>query len=271
MVQPNEVGLHDRAFDVIFVRPPPNSYGKCVSTNPAKDTIDVTLAKEQHRQYVSILKETGVDVIELKELEAFPDSVFMQDPALLGSRQAVIGRFSEKNRQGEENALVKELGDYADRVGKTDAIRAPGTLEGGDILLTDREIFVGESTRTNKDGIKQLAGFLSEKAVRGVRTHLFHLLCGCSYLSNGVMMIAPDLIDPGFFPNFRFIKIPESEAYATDALHLGEGKVLIPAGYPETVKKLKEEGYHPIEVHISEFWKGDGGATCLSSPVYKLF
>ncbi len=90
-----------------------------------------------------------------------------------------------------EDALVKELGNYAHRIGKMHAIRAPGTLEGGDIMITDREIFVGESTRTNNYGIKQLAGFLTEKTVKGVRTNLFHLLCGCSYLCNGVMMIAP--------------------------------------------------------------------------------
>ncbi len=81
----------------------------------------------------------------------------------------------------------------------------------------------------------------------------------------------PDLIDPRLFPNFRFIKIPKQEAFAADALYLGEGRVPIPAGYLETVRKLKTAGYHPIEVEISEFWKGDGGATCLSSPVYKVF
>lgn len=76
----------DRFFDTVFVRPPGDSYNKCVSTNPAKNEIDVALAKRQHRNYVSIMKEVGLEVIELPPLVGFPDSVFMQDPALLGSR-----------------------------------------------------------------------------------------------------------------------------------------------------------------------------------------
>ena len=52
-------------------------------------------------------------------------------------------------------------------------------------------------------------------------------------------------------------------------LYLGENRVLMPAGYPKTMEKLKKEGFKPIEVDVSEFWKGDGGVTCLNSPFYK--
>jgi dimethylargininase len=261
----------DRLFDVVLVRPPANSYDKCVSTNPAKNEIDVTLAKEQHRRYVSILKELGVQVIDLPPLEDFSDSVFMQDPALLGSRSSVICRFGETKRRGEEKALLRELSSRSIGIGEIKSVRAPGTLEGGDILVTNDGLFVGESRRTNANGIEQLARHLHELKVVQVKTDLLHLLCACAYLSNKTMIMVPELLSPEPFAGFEFVLIPKEETYAADALYLGERRTLIPSGFPKTVRKLKEAGYEPIEVDISEFYKGDGGVTCLCSPIYRLF
>jgi dimethylargininase len=261
----------DRLFDLAFVRPPSDSYLHCVSSNPDRSKIGVNLAREQHRQYVSILRECGVKVVELQGLESFPDSVFMQDPALVGSRRAVIGRFGEPKRRGEEKVFADELGEHKDTVGAVGFVTPPGTLEGGDIVVTDHGIFVGESSRTNSAGIEQLCAHLPRLRVKRVTTTLFHLLCGCSYMTNREMIICPELVNPSSFPGFRFIRIPKQEAYACDALYVGERRVMIPSGYPSAAAKLRGAGYKPIEVEMSEFRKGDGGVTCLSSPVYKLF
>lgn len=260
-----------RLFETVLVRPPANSYVKCISANPAKTSIDLHYAKEQHTQYVSTLKESGLRVIELSPLEDFPDSVFMQDPAILGSSRTVIGRFGEISRRGEEGALLKDLTDRRLAIGTVRSVESPGTLEGGDIVITEQGLFVGESQRTNEDGIRQLSACLDHLQVKIVKTRLMHLLCGCSYLSKGSMIIAPDLVDPKSFPGFRFITIPFEEAYATDALYVGDSRVIIPSGFPKTLMKLKEAGYRPVEVDVSEFYKGDGGVTCLCSPVYNLF
>jgi len=261
----------DKLFETVLVRPPANSYVKCISANPTKTSIDLDLAKEQHRQYVSALRESGLRVVELSPLEDFPDSVFMQDPAIIGSHRTVIGRFGEASRRGEEKALLEDLADQRVRIGTTHCIESPGTLEGGDIVITDRGLFAGESQRTNENGIRQLSACLDRLQVKILKTKLMHLLCGCSYLSKGSMIIARDLVDPMSFPGFRFITIPLEEAYATDALYVGDGRVIIPSGFPKTAMKLKEAGYRPVEVDVSEFYKGDGGVTCLCSPIYNLF
>lgn len=258
-------------FDLAFVRAPADSYIDCVSTNPDSSKIDVNLAREQHRQYVSILREVGVKVVEMPPLETFPDSVFMQDPALLGRSHAIMGRFNEAKRRGEEKAFTDELNKSNIEVGKMEYVSHPATLEGGDIVITENGIFVGESSRTNSAGIKQLATYLSEQVVTPVKTSLFHLLCGCSYLTDREMLIAPELLDTRSFPGFRFITIPKEEIYACDSLYVGDRKVMIPSGFPKAAMKLKQAGYEPIEVEMSEFHKGDGGVTCLSSPVYTLF
>ena len=260
----------DRLYNIIFVRPPGNSYANCVSSNPERDKIDVTLAKAQHREYVSSIKESGVKVFELPVLETFPDSVFAYDPAFLGKETCVIGKFGEKSRRGEERALAKDLTHYRNDVGKLTYIVEPGTLEGGDILVTHRGIFIGESTRTNSYGIRQFAEALKNTRVQSVRTRTFHMLCGCSYLSDGKMLIVPELLDSTLFPGFQHIFVPKDESYASEALYLGEKKVLIPAGFPKTAEKLREAGYKPVDVDLSEFYKGDGGVSCLSQPVWNV-
>jgi len=260
----------DRLFDCVFVRTPSNSYARCVSSHPQRDSIDVTLAKEQHREYVSIIREAGIKVLELPPLEEFPDSVFACDSALLGKRTCVIGRFGEKTRRGEEEALVKELGHFGNVVGELKYVLAPGTLEGGDVLVTEQGVFVGESTRTNAEGIRQLSEHMRNMKVRSIKSDTFHMLCGCSYLSEGSMLIVPELLNPNSFPGFRFVSLPEEESYASEVLYLGQGRVLIPAGYPKATTKLKEAGYRPVEVELSEFNKGDGGVSCLSQPVHNI-
>jgi dimethylargininase len=250
------------------VRPPGKSYVRCVSSHPERDTIDVTLAKEQHYEYVSVLKESGVNVFELRVLEEFPDSVFAYDPGLLGRKTCVIGRFGQTFRRGEERALAKDLSGYRDEVGKLAYVHDPGTLEGGDILVTERAIFVGESSRTNADGIRQFMEIMGNTTVRSIKAETFHMLCGCSYLGGGKVLIVPELLDPIVFPGFEFIFVPKEESYAAEALYLGEQRVLIPAGFPRTSAKLREAHYRPVEVELSEFNKGDGGVSCLSQPVW---
>jgi dimethylargininase len=242
----------------------------CVTTNPAGDTIDVTLAKHQHRDYVSILKESNLEVIELPVLHDLPDSVFVYDPALLGVKTCVIGRFGERTRRGENKALITDLTNLGDKVGKMKMIQDPATLEGGDILVTGRGVFVGESTRTNMQGIKQLAEYQSPLQVTSIRTSMFHLLCACSFLDDSRILLAPDLLPASSFAGFEFVLVPEREAYASEALYLGEKKVLIPSGYPKTTRNLRSAGYKPIETDLSEFYKGDGGVSCLSAPVYTI-
>jgi len=259
----------DRLYDTIFVRSPSDNYANCESSNPERDSIDVTLAKRQHKNYVSILKEVkNLRVIELPPLYDLPDSVFATDPAILGVKTCTVCRFGLASRRRENQALFDDLLNYGDVVGKIRRVEEPGTLEGGDILVTRNQIFVGESTRSNLQGMQQLAKY-NRLRVQPIRSKTFHLLCGCSYLDGRKILLAPSLLSPKLFPGFEFVLVPADETYAAEALHLGENKVMMPTGYPKTVNHLRRAGYRPIEIDISEFWKGDGGISCLSAPVYK--
>jgi len=262
----------DRLFDSVLVRPPSASYEYCVSSNPDKNSIDIHLAKTQHQSYVSILRENNIKVLELPSYENYPDSVFMQDPAVLGLRRSIIGRFGEISRRGEDLKLVSELRELEMMKDSTLLhIESPGTLEGGDVMITDqKQLFVGQSSRTNSSGILQLQGLHPDMQVITVKIDLLHLLCGCSYLNQSTMIITPELVSPQNFPGLKYVKLNREDAYASDALYLGSWRVLIPSGFPNASKKLKEAGYTPVEVDVSEFHKGDGGVTCLCSPIYNI-
>jgi dimethylargininase len=84
------------------------------------------------------------------------------------------------------------------------------------------------------------------------------------------MIIAPELVSSDNFPGLKYVRLRREDAYASDALYLGERRVLIPAGYPNASRKLRNADYIPVEVEVSEFHKGDGGVTCLCSPIYSL-
>ncbi len=256
----------DRMFDEVFVRPPGRNYFRCKTTNPAGEDIDLTLARKQHAEYVSILRESGIAVNTLSPSDELPDAVFMEDVGLLVSDIAIIGRFGEPSRRGEEEVLLRDLG----RKFQTRRIVPNGTLEGGDILVTEHAVFVGLSSRTNEEGIRQLKSHLSNLELKPVPTRLMHLLSGVTYLTERMLVICPSHVQESSFPGFEFIKIPQEELYAANTLYLGDNKVLIPQGYPKTRAKLTEGGFEPIELNISEFWKGDGALTCLSLPVHRI-
>ena len=265
-----EESTRERLFERVFVRPPSKDYPNCNSTNPDKDGIDLVLARKQHREYISILKESGIEVIELPTLNGYPDSVFTQDPAVIGRNTTIVGRFGLHSRSGEETEMVNSLkvGDW--EVGTPQFIKGPGQLEGGDVLITDTAICVGVSSRTNNEGIRQLSSQLQGLRVVPVKTRSFHLLCGCSYIGQNTIVVAPSIVDLKPFAGFNLIKVSKEEEYAANILHLGKKKALMPSGYPKTREKIRDAGYQALEIDNSEFYKGDGGLTCLSSPVYNV-
>jgi len=76
------------------------------------------------------------------------------------------------------------------------------------------------------------------------------------------------VVDVDYFRGFKLIQIPEDELYTNNMLYLGEKRVLLPEGYPRT-EENKKEGFKPITVDVSKFWKGDRRVTCLNLSFYK--
>ncbi len=263
--------MSDRLFDKVLVRPPTVDIVRCVSTHPLRHTVNFEKALEQHREYVRVLRDEGVEVVELEPLEGFPDAVFIQDTAVVGlrSRRAVISRFGVESRRGEELSVAERLAREGFNVF---FVEEPGTLEGGDVLVTDvGYVYVGVTSRTSLGGVDRLTKVFNDVKVYPVRVdRVFHLLSAVNYIGNKTLALVPELVTPEVFRGFEILEIPYEEAYAANMLYLGDRRVLIPKGYRKTEDVLRKAGYEVVKVDVSEFQKCDGGVTCLSLSLYKV-
>lgn len=241
-----------------LVRPPGASFAYAISSSGAR--IDVALAQRQHAEYRQALAEAGLQVEVLPPGERYPDSCFVQDPALVVEGLAIIGRPGAISRQGEEALMAEVLAESFPVV----RIIPPGTLEGGDVLLMPDCLIAGHSGRTNRSGIAQLAA-ASPLPVHQVAVPdgLLHLLTGVTHLGDGLLLAAEDFALSPPLGKYRVLRVPADEAYACNVLAIGQ-KVIMPAGYPETAKILRSQGFEVVRVPMSEFAKADGGITCLA-------
>jgi dimethylargininase len=257
-----------------LVRPPGASFAQAISSSQA--VIDVALAQAQHAEYRQALAEAGVAVEVLPPDERYPDSCFMQDPAMVIAGRAIINRPGAASRRGEEEALVELL---AARF-PTTRIVAPGTLEGGDVLILTDRVVVGRSDRTNRAAIAQLVVALADltsdltglanlsglpglPVLEAPVASYLHLLSAVTHLGDGTLLAVEDFDLPPALVGFPVLRVPADEGYACNALGIGE-KVILPAGYPKTAATLKAHGYDVLLVPTTEFAKADGGVTCLA-------
>jgi dimethylargininase len=243
-----------------LVRPPGDSFAQAISSTAAK--IDPALARRQHAAYCEVLRAAGFTVEALPACEALPDSCFMQDPALIVAGRAVICRMGAKSRAGEE-ALVA---DWLRARFPTTEITAPGTLEGGDILLLPDRLLVGESARTNAAGIRQLAEQLAPAGVKVSGTPVtkyLHLLTAVTYVGHNTLLALADYADHPEFAGYDVVVVPPEEAHAADALGSGDF-VILPEGHPRTTAALRSRGFKVLATPMSEFGAADGGITCLA-------
>lgn len=225
---------------------------------------DLALFQRHHDSYVATLRETGAEVTVLDPLEAFPDSVFVEDAALCLQEGAIIMRPGAPSRLGEAAEMTQHLEAL---YGDVHHIEGDGRIEGGDILTTEREILVGLSARTNRDGVAQLHKLVEPwgYALRMVDTPsgVLHFKTDCSLLDEETILATPRLEASGCFEGYRVIHTADGEEPCANAIRFNN-LVLMPAGFPKTRDRLVDEGYDLREIGNSEAAKLDGGLSCLS-------
>jgi dimethylargininase len=226
---------------------------------------DLALMQSHHAAYVATLRETGATVIELPPLEAYPDSVFVEDTALCLPEGAVIMRPGAPSRLGEAAEMAPHLRAlYAE----VRSIEGPEScIEGGDILVTEAEILVGRSARTNAAGIAELAALVTPWGHRLREVHtppgVLHFKTDCSLLDPDTVLATPRLAASGCFKDYRVIPVATGEDAAANTIRFN-GLVLMPAGFPRTRDAIAAAGFAVREIGNSECAKLDGGMSCLS-------
>ena len=224
---------------------------------------DYNKALDQHAGYVEALRSCGLNVKVLEADSQFPDSVFVEDVALCTSECAIVtnpGAPSRNDEKLEMNAVLKSFYKHIE------AIEAPGTLDAGDVMMVGKHFYIGISERTNGQGAEQLISYLERYGMTGSMVPLkemLHLKSGLSYLEQNHLLITGEFINHPAFADFQKIKVDPDESYAANSLWVNS-TVLVPAGFPRTLAKIKQAGYHTLILDVSEFRKLDGGLSCLS-------
>src|SRR3978361_248528 len=126
------------------------SMAACELTFRERETIDIARAREQHGAYEACLRELGVRVISLAPEPAYPDAVFVEDPAIVLDEIAVMTRPGAESRRGESALLAATLEPFR----ALRWMRAPAMLDGGDVMRAGRTLYVGHSGRTSAAGIQ---------------------------------------------------------------------------------------------------------------------
>jgi dimethylargininase len=142
----------------------------------------------------------------------------------------------------------------------------PGTMDGGDVLVVGRRVYVGLSTRTNAAGVAQLHQALAPYGytvcaitVRGC----LHLKSAVTAVGDDLLLVNPEWIDKNTLEGFRFVEIDPAEPMAANALRVG-GEVIYPAAFPRTAERLARCGVRVRSVEASEVAKAEGAVTCCS-------
>ena len=217
-----------------------------------------------HNDYVEALVSAGVKVISLTALDTFPDGQFVEDTALCLPEAVILMRPGAPSRLGEVCEIEPQLRDLFKAVYE---IERPGHIEGGDILVTGKEILVGRSARTNANGVSQLSEIVTPLGyvMREVFTppEILHFKTDCSLLDRDEILSTKRLQASGCFDGYRVINVADGEEAAANAIRVND-YVIMPAGFPRTKAILEEHGYKVKVINNTECAKLDGGMSCLS-------
>ena len=253
-------------------------FTKAITRKPCKALIDgITTAMfgegtpnyetaiKQHDNYVETLRSLGLEVLDLEADERYPDSCFVEDPAVVMAECAIITNPATDSRNGEKYEIVDAIKKF-DSDDQIFHIEARGTMEGGDVMLVEKHFYVGQSDRTNAEGFRQFQDIVAKfgyEATAVPVTEGLHLKDFVIYLEKGNMLVSPKMNEEPAFAEYTKFVIDPDELYAINSMNIN-GTVLVPDGFPNTLKLIQNLGYPTIVMNNSEFAKIDGSLTCLS-------
>ncbi len=250
-------------FTKAIVRRPARSLIKGLSAHPELGVPDYVLAQRQHDAYIAALERCGLKLEVLPAWEEYPDSCFVEDVAVCARNFALITRPGAASRAGETEGIADILSAHYKII---ERIEAPGTLEGGDVMMVANSFYIGLSARTNAEGAAQFVRLLDRHGLNGHTVKMpptLHLKTGMSYMEDGILLVDRAFSEHEEFNGFSWIDIAPEESYAANCLRIND-YVIVPAGYPKTLAALQERGLKTIALDMSEYRKIDGGLSCLS-------
>jgi len=242
-------------------RPAPN-FAQGLTTAVNQESPRYEILVNQHAEYIAALKSSGLEVMLLDALPDHPDAYFVEDTAVVAADVAVITNPGADSRKGEEETIAPVLAKYR----KTEKIRPPGTVDGGDVLQVDHHFFIGISERTNHEGAGQLGRILKQYGYTYTTVAVgegLHFKSSVNYVGQNTLLVTEDFAPNEQLQGYDTIIVDREESYAANTLFIND-HLLTPRGYPGTRRKLEVLGFKIIELDTSEVRKMDGGLTCMS-------
>jgi dimethylargininase len=227
-----------------------------------RQPIDLQIAVAQHQAYENLLEKLGARVVSLPAEPDLPDSMFVEDPAIVLDELAVIFPLGTESRRPEAASLAHAISKFR----KLEYVTLAGTLEGGDILRIGRKLFVGLTKRSNAEGIRQLAAILAPHHYEVIAvpvTGCLHLKSAVTYLGRDTLLANRNWFDPSPFADYHWIDVDPAEPHAANALALAN-TVIFPASFPRSRARIESAGFHVTPLDISELQKAESGLTCSS-------
>ena len=240
--------------------------GNCELTHMPRRDIDLARAQAQHLEYERALEAMGCRVHSLPAQPDLPDSVFVEDTAIVLKELAVITRPGAASRRPETASVAVALRAYR----PVFTMQAPGTLDGGDVLTLGTTLYVGRSARSNQAGIKQLLELVSPYGYHVETVEVsgcLHLKSAVTQVGEGQLLVNSAWMDARSFGDMEIIDIDPMEPYAANGLLVG-GELLYPTGFPKTLQRLARRGVSIRTVDVSELQKAEGAVTCCSLIFY---
>lgn len=237
---------------------------ECELTFLHSELIDNEVASAQHAAYRAMLERNGAKVIVLDANDKCPDSVFVEDPIIVFDEIAILSSMGVESRRTESDVMAEAISSYR----TLKRITLPARIEGGDVLKVGKTIFVGESARTNKEGILALESIIKPFGYTVIPVQVsgcLHLKTGVTALDEHTVLINPRWVDATVFAHFQQVEVPNDEPFGANVLKLGSTLCMNEA-FPKSIALVKSLGYTVDSVNISEFVKAEAGLTCMSVP-----
>ncbi|MBI5825061.1 MAG: dimethylargininase [Chloroflexi bacterium] len=247
---------------IAITRQVSSRFNECEITHIDRTPIDLNIARAQHHEYVQALAKIGCQVIELPEEQDLPDSVFVEDAAFILDEVAVITRPGADSRKPETESIIQALSPHRPLV----HVAAPATVDGGDVLVLGKNIYVGLSTRSTPEAVNQLQSLLNKYGYKtaGVElTDCLHLKTAVTRVDDKTLLINKKWVDPIIFEGYELMEVDESEPFAANCLPVKDA-IVYPTAFPKTQAKLEQKGFQIVNVNLAELAKAEGAVTCCS-------
>ena len=249
------------SFKNAIIRKPNKSIQNGLSSQNLHPQYGIVL--EEHYNYIKAIEEAGLKINLLEPLEEYPDSIFVEDPALTFKSSVIILNPFDPSRNGEKNIIKEEIKHLFDNM----LFVQEGFVEGGDILNINNHFIIGLSNRTNKLGAKNLSSILHKlgATVEICKTpdNILHFKSECSMIDDDTILVSSKIAQLEFLKsNYHLIELPIGEEGAANALRIND-KLLLPDGFSKAEDMLSKK-YDIIKIKVNEIDKVDAGLSCMS-------